>query len=147
MSNFIVSYISDDKISFNGEILEIYSHEDFAWSRLVFMTDQYVIKCDNWVEGSEEGLSKQCEREYKKYIQVKNTNVKLKECFVPILDFGELFDGYYYVVQPRVKIEKDVNHKFRTKISKIEEEFNLRDLHNENYTIFNDDILIFDYSH
>ncbi len=142
MSIFKIEYLSDDEIKFNNEIIFRCYNENCC--RLIFMTNDYVIKCDNWVERN--SGSKQSEDEYKKYLQIEKSNSKYKEFFVPIIDFGEIFDGYYYVVQPRIEINIDENYDFYNDVKDICAEFWITDTHNGNYSVVGNDVLIFDYS-
>lgn len=147
MSKFRIEYYSDNRILFNGEIIDQWQHSDSC--RLIFKTKDYVIKCDNWVSYKREfnSIYKQCEKEYKNYLKIFETDNQYKKYFVPIIDFGELFDGYYYVVQPKIEILMDEKDNYFDIVYDIGNKFKLEDIHSGNYSVTkNNDILIFDYS-
>jgi len=143
MKKFEVRYIDDGTIVFNGQYLHPIEHEG---SRLVFVSENYVVKCDNWTLDGKRNYWKQCWREWQHYHKFKNT--KYKNNFVPVLQSGKI-NNHWYVVQPKVKIAND--NEYTNEISKraieISREFNLCDVYGYNYTVFNGDILIYDYAY
>jgi len=138
---FDIKRINNSTILFNGEIIKK-SNTASTSSREIYKSEKYVIKFDNPKIDSDVGY--QCRREYDKWRIIRNS--KMSMYFVPILRFGRI-NSKAYVIQPRVEIIKKKRPNWAWEIVyEVQEEFNLDDLHSGNWTIQDDNVLIFDYA-
>ena len=138
---FEIKRIGHSTISFNGEIITR-ARTGLRSCRDIFKTKEYVIKIDNPNVDSRTGY--QCRREYNNWRKIRESNKATY--FVPILRFGRI-DGRNYVIQPKIKINKNKKLLWSWDIVReIQEEFDLDDLHSGNWTVIDDKVLIFDYA-
>lgn len=140
-NKFSIKYIDKETILFEGEYLHPTFHGGDDCCRLIFMTDKYVIKCDNWRD--EYCLDEQCKQEFENYQRIKGTDYE--KFFVPILQTGKI-KKYTYNIQPLVDVVYDKPDWAIDDANEIANKFGLVDIHENNFTINGDDILIFDYA-
>jgi len=134
---FKVEYLDVHHIKFDDVVL---TSRKTPGSRIIFKTDQYVIKFDCGYEPLY-----QCRREYENYARIRRS--KWKENFVPVLQFGKSHD-VCYIVQPRVKLSRGRKPNWPLDILlEIENDLNIDDLawNTSNWAIVDGKILIFDY--
>ena len=135
---FKVEYLDAHHIKFNDVIL---TNRKTPGSRIIFKTDQYVIKFDF----CEYEPFKQCKKERENYAKIRKS--KWKDYFVPVLQYGESH-GVCYIVQPRIKLSRGrkPNWPLDT-LLEIENDLGIDDLscNTSNWTIIDGKILIFDY--
>jgi len=119
------------------QINEDYLYYHTSGSRYVYIGKKYVLKiAEGW---------DQCLDEFKNYLKVKNT--EYEKYFCPILQYGEI-EGCSYVVQPKLPLApKRIMKNFVNEKDDIHRKTGCEDLHFGNWTVIDNQVVVFDYGY
>ncbi len=133
MNEIYVKRLGKRKFRVNDDYL--YYHN--CGSRDVYIGKKYVLKLsDNWNQSLDE---------FKNFLKIKNT--EYEKYFCPILQYGEI-ECYSYVVQPKLPLASRTKMtKFWNVIDEIDRKIGCDDLHYGNWTVIDDQPVIFDYGY
>lgn len=131
MIELYIKRLGKKKFQINDDYL--YFHD--GNSRNVYIGKKYVLKIsDNW---------DQCLDEFKNFLKIKNT--EYEKYFCPVLQYGEI-EGHSYVVQPKLPLATPAKmRKFLSARDEIRYKTGADDLHFGNWTIVDNQVIIFDY--
>jgi len=134
MDRLKIEWVDKFHIKLNGELKE---QTPLSTWRSVYLTRTHVIKID--IDESE-----QCTDEIDLFEKVKGTPDE--KYFAPILEYGEI-NNTHYIIQKRLRLKRNKKHtkELENQLDYLENKFGLWDLHDDNFTLQGNQVLVFDY--